>query len=544
MSYNPNAGGTWGAITGTLSSQTDLNTALALKAPLASPTFTGTVGGITATMVGLSNVTNIAQTSVTGLTGTQSVAAFKTGLSLVKADVGLGSVDNTADSAKPVSTAQLTALNLKADLASPTFTGTVTLPAGTVTLAMQANMATASFIGRNTAGTGAPEVLSAATALSILGVTSGASVSSVGGTGTVNGLTLTGTVTGSGSLTLGGTLDLSSPPAIGGTSASTVKGTTITASAAISGSSTTGAYSYGTLAYSDTNLALSTQTSVNSYAQHIIQNTSSGTAASADFVVSNNSGTATTFYGNFGINSSGFTGSGAFNAASAVYVTATSGDLAIGTTTANAIHFVVNGGATDAATISSAGLLTANSFASSSAAITGGTIDSTAIGGSTPAAAKFTTLGWTGVKYTAAGAALGSTIADYFTSSISLDASSVYEIEAVAYFLKTTAGTVTWTWAFSSAPIVSSSFYTETPITGFTTSTITGAPVNGEAHVQAATTMAHAASGSLTTAVYHVFRFKVLVMTNGATTIQLRCTESAGTVTPQAGSFMRASKVL
>lgn len=48
-------------------------------------------------------------TSVTGLTGAQSVAAFKTGLSLVKADVGLGSVDNTADAAKAVlSAAKLT----------------------------------------------------------------------------------------------------------------------------------------------------------------------------------------------------------------------------------------------------------------------------------------------------------------------------------------------------------------------------------------------------------------------------------------------------
>jgi hypothetical protein len=36
-------GGTWGSITGTLSEQTDLATALGLKAPLASPTFTGTV---------------------------------------------------------------------------------------------------------------------------------------------------------------------------------------------------------------------------------------------------------------------------------------------------------------------------------------------------------------------------------------------------------------------------------------------------------------------------------------------------------------------
>ena len=43
-------------------------------------------------------------------------------------------------------------------------------------------------------------------------------VTSVSGTGTVSGLTLTGTVTSSGNLTLGGTLDLSSPPAIGGTS--------------------------------------------------------------------------------------------------------------------------------------------------------------------------------------------------------------------------------------------------------------------------------------------------------------------------------------
>ncbi len=62
-------------------------------------------------------------------TGTQAVGTI-TGLAAVatsgaKADVGLGNVDNTADTAKPVSTAQQTALNLKANLASPTFIGTV-----------------------------------------------------------------------------------------------------------------------------------------------------------------------------------------------------------------------------------------------------------------------------------------------------------------------------------------------------------------------------------------------------------------------------------
>lgn len=46
--------------------------------------------------------------------------------------LSLGNVTNTADASKPVSTAQQTALDLKANIASPTFTGTV----GGVTKAM------------------------------------------------------------------------------------------------------------------------------------------------------------------------------------------------------------------------------------------------------------------------------------------------------------------------------------------------------------------------------------------------------------------------
>ena len=62
---------------------------VALKAPIASPTFTGTVSGITQSMVGLSNV------------------------------------DNTSDAEKPVSTLTQAALDLKAPLTSPIFFGTV-----------------------------------------------------------------------------------------------------------------------------------------------------------------------------------------------------------------------------------------------------------------------------------------------------------------------------------------------------------------------------------------------------------------------------------
>jgi hypothetical protein len=45
---------------------------------------------------------------------------------LTKSSVGLANVDNTTDANKPVSTATQTALDLKANLAGPTFTGTVT----------------------------------------------------------------------------------------------------------------------------------------------------------------------------------------------------------------------------------------------------------------------------------------------------------------------------------------------------------------------------------------------------------------------------------
>jgi hypothetical protein len=47
---------------------------------------------------------------------------------LDKTAVGLTNVDNTSDANKPVSTAGQTALNLKANLASPAFTGVPTAP--------------------------------------------------------------------------------------------------------------------------------------------------------------------------------------------------------------------------------------------------------------------------------------------------------------------------------------------------------------------------------------------------------------------------------
>jgi len=69
-------------------------------------------------------------------------------------------------------------------------------------------------------------------------------VTSVGGTGTVSGISLSGTVTSSGNLTLGGTLDLSSPPAIGGTAPNTINGTVLNATNGIVVNSNTVSASY------------------------------------------------------------------------------------------------------------------------------------------------------------------------------------------------------------------------------------------------------------------------------------------------------------
>lgn len=139
------------------------------------------------------------------------------------------------------------------------------------------------------------------------------------------------------------------------------------------------------------------------------------------------------------------------------------------------------------------------------------------------------------------GSALGPTIADFFgaTSSISLEASSVYQITAYCVFTKTTAGTITWTMTASSAPTRMTGTYNGSPVTGIAA----GALISGFAGSQGATTAAFAATGSLTTAVNHAFQINIQVQTNAATSWELQITNSAGTATPLAGSYYTVKKI-
>jgi hypothetical protein len=103
----------------------------------------------------------------------------------------------------------------------------------------------------------------------------------------------------------------------------------------------------GTLGFTGLNVsAYFSQSVSNSYFQHIIQNKASG-QTSADMVVSNDLSTDDTYYGDLGINSSEFTGVGSMSLPNATYLVSSSGDLVIGSNTANNVRLLVNDSETD-----------------------------------------------------------------------------------------------------------------------------------------------------------------------------------------------------
>ena len=117
--------------------------------------------------------------------------------------------------------------NTTGNAATATLATTATNLAGGATgsLPYQSAAATTAMLAAGSNG----QVLTLASGVPSWATPTTGTVTSVSGTGTVSGISLSGTVTSSGSLTLGGTLDLSAPPAIGGTTANTITGTTITA---------------------------------------------------------------------------------------------------------------------------------------------------------------------------------------------------------------------------------------------------------------------------------------------------------------------------
>jgi len=168
----------------------------------------------------------------------QITLAASTSIAIAASQITSGTIDSARLSG---SYSGITGLGTLGDLTvTNTITGSVSGNAGTATTATKAtNIAggaagslpyqTAADVTAFLAAGSNGQVLTLASGIPSWTNAATGTVSSVSGTGTVSGISLSGTVTTTGNLTLGGTLDLSAPPAIGGTTANTVRGTTITA---------------------------------------------------------------------------------------------------------------------------------------------------------------------------------------------------------------------------------------------------------------------------------------------------------------------------
>lgn len=123
--------------TGTVALTTDISVTASSTNTFSNKSISLGSNTVTSTLAQLN--TAISDADVATLAGTETLTnktltspVINTPTGITKTDVGLANLDNTSDANKPVSTATQTALDLKANLANPTFTGTVNAAALTL----------------------------------------------------------------------------------------------------------------------------------------------------------------------------------------------------------------------------------------------------------------------------------------------------------------------------------------------------------------------------------------------------------------------------
>ena len=249
IEYGTQAGGAWfctaqdGGTLGVTAVNWSQFTTSATYSAGTGLTLTGTVFSITpvgtAGTYGSASTVPVFTTNASG----QVSSVTNTNIAIGATQITSGTIDSARLSG---SYSGITGLGTLTDLTvTNAIVGSITGNAATATTAGSATSATtATNLTGGAAGSlpyqtasGATGFLAAGANGQILALASGVpswidnqvgTVTSVSGTGTVSGISLSGTVTSTGSLTLGGTLDLSSPPAIGGTLPNSITASTLT----------------------------------------------------------------------------------------------------------------------------------------------------------------------------------------------------------------------------------------------------------------------------------------------------------------------------
>jgi hypothetical protein len=309
----------------------------------------GTIAGLSAAIPVGSGGTGVA--TLTGYVKGNGTSIMTASVTIPNTDItGLGTMSTQGSDAVTITGG--TANGLAIGAINPS-AGTFTTLRFNSTLSVNGNTGTTGQVLTSN-GTSAP------TWNSVAGV---GTVTSVDGSGGSTGLTLTGgPITASGTLTLSGTLALAN----GGTGATTaaaartalglgtiatqaasavaitggtINGTSIGATTRSTGDFTTISGNSVTsttpvLSFNATNtIASFGTTTASSYNQLIIQNQSNTAGASTNYVVSNNIGTDSTYYGEFGMNSSTFSASTPadfYSINNGIYYSGHDGDVSVG----------------------------------------------------------------------------------------------------------------------------------------------------------------------------------------------------------------------
>ena len=145
----------------------------------------------------------------------------------------------------------------------------------------------------------------------------------------------------------------------------------------------------------------------------------------------------------------------------------------------------------------------------------------------------------------AAGTAVTTSIANYFgtTSNIPLVPNAYYEIEVVMYFLKTTAGTVTWTLTNSAAPTSQDVYFEMSPLTGVVAPPGTATMLKGQVFNDATAALTYTTTGNISNTQNNYARFRILLTNGAGTSLKIQATCSAGSLTPGIGSFWSARRL-